>query len=229
MSQDIIYTMKGVSKVYPPNRFVLKNIYLSYFYGAKIGVLGLNGSGKSSLLKSLGLAVYLAHLGFPVPAEAMSTTIFNGLITTINLPDDINNGLSHYYSEVKRVKEVSEKLVEKDKILVIFDELFRGTNVKDAYDASLLIISELTAVTKAAFFISTHIVELADELKKYKNISFHCLETFFKDGIPVFTHKLTEGVSKERLGMFIVLNEGIVEVIRNAAGKITNDLYQTPK
>ena len=51
MSHEIIYTMKGVSKVYPPNRYVLKNIYLSYFYGAKIGVLGLNGSGKSSLLK----------------------------------------------------------------------------------------------------------------------------------------------------------------------------------
>jgi ATPase subunit of ABC transporter with duplicated ATPase domains len=51
MSQEIIYTMKGVSKVYPPNRFVLKDIYLSYFYGAKIGVLGLNGSGKSTLLR----------------------------------------------------------------------------------------------------------------------------------------------------------------------------------
>jgi sulfate-transporting ATPase len=51
MAEEIIYTMKGVSKVYPPNKYVLKNIYLSYFYGAKIGVLGLNGSGKSSLLR----------------------------------------------------------------------------------------------------------------------------------------------------------------------------------
>ncbi len=51
MAEEIIYTMKGVSKVYPPNKFVLKNIYLSYFYGAKIGVVGLNGSGKSTLLK----------------------------------------------------------------------------------------------------------------------------------------------------------------------------------
>ncbi len=50
MAEEIIYTMKGVSKVYPPNKYVLKDIYLSYFYGAKIGVLGLNGSGKSSLL-----------------------------------------------------------------------------------------------------------------------------------------------------------------------------------
>ena len=49
--QTIIFSMAGVSKIYPPQKQVLKNIYLSFFYGAKIGVLGLNGSGKSSLLK----------------------------------------------------------------------------------------------------------------------------------------------------------------------------------
>ncbi len=47
----IIFSMAGVSKTYPPSKQVLKNIYLSFFYGAKIGVLGLNGSGKSSLLR----------------------------------------------------------------------------------------------------------------------------------------------------------------------------------
>lgn len=47
----IIFSMSGVSKTYPPQKQVLKNIWLSFFYGAKIGVLGLNGSGKSSLLK----------------------------------------------------------------------------------------------------------------------------------------------------------------------------------
>jgi ATP-binding cassette ChvD family protein len=51
MSETIIFSMAGVSKIYPPQKQVLKNIYLSFFYGAKIGVLGLNGSGKSSLLK----------------------------------------------------------------------------------------------------------------------------------------------------------------------------------
>lgn len=49
--EKIIFSMAGVSKIYPPNKQVLKNIYLSFFYGAKIGVLGLNGSGKSSLLR----------------------------------------------------------------------------------------------------------------------------------------------------------------------------------
>ena len=47
----VIFSMEGVTKVYPPQKTVLKNIWLSFFYGAKIGVLGLNGSGKSSLLK----------------------------------------------------------------------------------------------------------------------------------------------------------------------------------
>ncbi|MHA7100384.1 energy-dependent translational throttle protein EttA [Roseivirga pacifica] len=47
----IIFSMAGVNKIYPPNKQVLKNIYLSFFYGAKIGVLGLNGAGKSSLLR----------------------------------------------------------------------------------------------------------------------------------------------------------------------------------
>ncbi len=50
-NEKIIFSMAGVSKIYPSKKQVLKNIYLSFFYGAKIGVLGLNGSGKSSLLR----------------------------------------------------------------------------------------------------------------------------------------------------------------------------------
>ncbi|MGL4412002.1 MAG: energy-dependent translational throttle protein EttA [Bacteroidales bacterium] len=49
--KKIIFSMDGVSKTYPPQKQVLKNIYLSFFYGAKIGIIGLNGSGKSTLLK----------------------------------------------------------------------------------------------------------------------------------------------------------------------------------
>ena len=49
--KKIIFSMVGLSKIYPPQKQVLKNIYLSFFYGAKIGIIGLNGSGKSSLLK----------------------------------------------------------------------------------------------------------------------------------------------------------------------------------
>src|SRR5688572_18449982 len=50
-SEKIIFSLKGVGRTHPPKNQVLKNIYLSFYYGAKIGVLGLNGSGKSSLLR----------------------------------------------------------------------------------------------------------------------------------------------------------------------------------
>ena len=49
--KKVIFSMVGVSKIYPPQKQVLKDIYLSFFYGAKIGIIGLNGSGKSTLLK----------------------------------------------------------------------------------------------------------------------------------------------------------------------------------
>ena len=51
MAQQYIYTMQGLKKVVPPNREILKGIWLSFFPGAKIGVIGLNGAGKSTLLK----------------------------------------------------------------------------------------------------------------------------------------------------------------------------------
>ena len=53
MSDDkkVIFSMNKVSKVIPPNKTIIKDIYLSFFYGAKIGIIGLNGSGKSTLMK----------------------------------------------------------------------------------------------------------------------------------------------------------------------------------
>src|SRR5437867_9178618 len=53
MSEQIIFLMVRVKRIYPPNKEVIRDISLSYFYGAKIGVLGLNGAGKSSLLRIL--------------------------------------------------------------------------------------------------------------------------------------------------------------------------------
>ena len=53
--KKVIFSMVGVSKTFPPQKKVLNNIYLSFFYGAKIGIIGLNGSGKSTLLNIMGL------------------------------------------------------------------------------------------------------------------------------------------------------------------------------
>ncbi|WP_419701012.1 MutS-related protein [Mucilaginibacter sp. NFX135] len=179
-------------------------------------ITGTNMAGKSSMLKAIGIAIYLSQIGFPVPAKRMVTSAFKGLITTINLADDVEQGHSHFYKEVLRVKHVAKKLNESKDMFVIFDELFRGTNVKDAYDASLAIIAAFAEVKTCFFVVSTHIVEVAHELSSIKNINFRYMETIFEDTNPVNSYKLKEGITEERLGMWIVKNEGILEIIKSA-------------
>lgn len=179
-------------------------------------ITGTNMAGKSSLLKSIGIAIYLSQIGFPVPAKHMVTSGFKGLITTINLADDVEQGHSHFYKEVLRVKQVAEKLNQSTDIFVIFDELFRGTNVKDAYDASLAIIAAFAEVKSCFFVVSTHIVEVAHELSSIENINFSYMETIFEDTNPINTYQLKKGITEERLGMWIVKNEGILEIIKSA-------------
>lgn len=185
-------------------------------------VTGTNMAGKSTLLKAIGICIYLSQLGFPVPAAAMQTSTFNGLITTINLSDDISKGYSHFYNEVLRVKKVAHKLNEAKNLFVIFDELFRGTNVKDAYDASLSIISAFLKVRTSIFIVSTHITEVAKTLHQIENIDFKYMETLFDNDAPQHSYLLKSGISDERIGLWIVKNEQIVELIEKAQDKSQN-------
>ena len=174
---------------------------------------GANMAGKSTFLKAFGVAVYLAHIGFPVPAASMRTGIFSGLFSTINIADNLNKGYSHFYSEVLRVKNVAEEINQTKNLVVIFDELFRGTNLKDAYDASLAIISAFAKVKGSIFLMSTHIMELAEQLRKLKNIRFGYFHTTIERKTPIYSYRLCDGVTEERLGMLIIENERIVEII----------------
>jgi DNA mismatch repair protein MutS len=174
---------------------------------------GSNMAGKSTFLKSVGICIYLAHLGLPVPAEYMETGIWQGLVSTINLPDNLNEGYSHFYNEVLRVKHVAEKIKGSKNIFVIFDELFRGTNVKDAFDGSLSVIRSFSKIEDCYFMISTHIIEVAEILRQDKNIMFKYLFTKMKDNKPTFTYHLMDGITDERIGMWIIENEGIAEIL----------------
>lgn len=70
---------------------------------------GANMAGKSTLMKSFGIAIYMAHMGFPIAAKEMKFSVQDGLYTSINVPDDIYRGYSHFYAEVLRVKKWRRK------------------------------------------------------------------------------------------------------------------------
>ncbi|WP_029905805.1 hypothetical protein [Prevotella sp. 10(H)] len=176
-------------------------------------ISGPNMAGKSTFLKSLGIAFYLAHTGFPVPAAKMIFSPFTGLYTTINISDSLNTGFSHFYSEVLRIKHIAKRL-KGNNMLVIFDELFRGTNVKDAYDGSLAVISAFTEVQNSYSAISTHIVEVADKLRHISNIQFRYMEITGEDDQPRYSYKLKDGISEDRLGMYILNQEKLIETIK---------------
>ena len=176
---------------------------------------GANMAGKSTFMKAYGIAVYLAHLGFPIPAEEMEFSILDGIFTSINTPDNIALGYSHFYAEVLRVKTVAQEISKSKNLLVIFDELFKGTNVKDAYDATIAITEAFGKKKNCTYIISTHIIEAGEELKKSDNIQFVYLPTLMNGSNPVYTYKLEEGISGDRHGMMIINNEHIIEIIKN--------------
>ncbi|MBO9633937.1 MAG: DNA mismatch repair protein [Chitinophagaceae bacterium] len=177
---------------------------------------GANMAGKSTFMKSLGIAVFLAHVGFPVPASRMRFSVCDGLLTTINLPDNLNMGYSHFYTEVLRVKKMAMELEHAKNLFIIFDELFRGTNVKDAYEATVAITSAFASQPNCMFVVSTHIMEAGEKLMEdCKNIQFVYLPTLMEGDKPVYPHKLEQGITSDRHGMVIINNEGILDILRN--------------
>ncbi len=114
MAEEIIYTMKGVGKVFPPNRYVLKNIYLSYFYGAKIGVLGLNGSGKSSLLKIMA-GIDQEFLGEAFPARDFKVGYLPQgpeLDPKKNVKENVMEGLGELNELLTEFNKINDKFAE---------------------------------------------------------------------------------------------------------------------
>src|ERR1700740_2453920 len=109
--EKIIFSMAGVNKIYPPQKQVLKNIYLSFFYGAKIGVIGLNGSGKSSLLKIIA-GLDKAHQGEVVFSPGYSVGMLAQepeLDPNKTVKEVVEEGVSEITAILKEYEDINEK------------------------------------------------------------------------------------------------------------------------
>lgn len=175
---------------------------------------GANMAGKSTLMKAFGIALYMAHMGFPVAAASMQFSVRDGLFTSINVPDNLNMGYSHFYAEVLRVKKVAEEVAKGLNLVVIFDELFKGTNVKDAYDATLAVTKAFGLYPNCIFIVSTHIIEAGEALRlEMPNALFRYMPTIMEGTVPRYSYTLTDGITNDRQGMMIVENEGIFDLL----------------
>ena len=188
--------------------------------GNVIFLTGANMAGKSTFMKSLSICLFLAHMGFPVAAAKMDFSVLDGIYTTINLPDNMGMGSSHFYAEVLRVKKIAIELAQGKKLFILFDELFRGTNVKDAYEATIAITAAFATKSNSMFVISTHIVEAGEVLRKQcENVRFVYLPTTMEGTKPVYNYTLKEGITDDRHGMVIIHNEGILDLLEAGINK----------
>ena len=181
-----------------------------------IFLTGANMAGKSTFMKAFGIAVYLAHMGFPIAAKYMRFSVHDGIYSSINVSDNLNMGYSHFYAEVLRVKKAAEEVATGNSFIVLFDELFKGTNVKDAYDATLAVTAAFAQYHQSFFIISTHIIEVGEALQKTsENVQFAFLPTVMQGNVPKYTYKLQSGITTDRQGMLIIENEGILALLTN--------------
>jgi DNA mismatch repair ATPase MutS len=174
---------------------------------------GANMAGKSTFIKSTGAAVFLAHIGMGVPAQDMELSLFDGLLSNINVVDNLIKGESYFYNEVQRIKATITKVNNGKKWLILIDELFKGTNVQDAMKCSSAVIEGLLKINNSLFILSTHLYEIGEDLKKYPNISFNYFETNVTDDQLQFSYQLKKGISNDRLGYLILKREGVVKML----------------
>lgn len=176
---------------------------------------GANMAGKSTYIKSCGAAVYLAHVGMGVPAKEMRLSYFDGMLSNINVIDNIAKGESYFFNEVQRIKSTILKINDGRKWLILIDELFKGTNVQDAMKCSTTVIEGLLKIKNAIFIVSTHLYEIGSELSKHENILFNYFETSVADDRLFFSYQLKEGISMDRLGYLILKREGVVRMLED--------------
>lgn len=89
---------------------------------------------------------------------------------------------------------------------------------KNAFDATVHLVTSLTKIKHSIFIVSSHLVDIIPELNEIRAVTFNCFDCSFTDGRPQFSYKIKEGASNERLEMYILKNEGIFELLQEAAG-----------
>ena len=154
--KKIIFSMVGVSKAYQQNKQILKDIYLSFFYGAKIGIIGLNGSGKSTLMKiiaglekdyqgevvfSPGYSVgYLPQDPQLDPSKTVKEVVMEGvqpIVDALAEYEEINNkfGLPEYYEDPDKMDKLFSRQAELQDIIDATDAWNLDSTLERAMDA----------------------------------------------------------------------------------------------
>ena len=162
--------------------------------GKVIIITGSNMSGKSTFLRTVGVNVVLALMGAPVCAGSFTTAVHQ-VFTSMRTQDNLEESVSSFYAELKRLKQLLEMIGTTYPILFMLDEILKGTNSHDRHNGAASLIKQL-ANTDSFGFVSTHDLELgalSDNGTSIENYSFN--SQIIDDEI-IFDYKLHPGLCK---------------------------------
>lgn len=212
-SSDLLFDAKGL---YHPLLKTPVAYDISFETGKNFLLLtGANMSGKTTFMRSLGVAALLAHLGMGVPAASLRISFLQGIITSMQVEDDLLSGESYFFAEVQRMKLTAQKLQQSGPHLVLMDELFKGTNVHDAYECTKAVVEGLLNRPNHIMVLSTHLYEVAQHFKNRSDIIFNYFITDMSEsGSYHFTYELKQGISNDRIGYRILQKEGVIDLLQ---------------
>ncbi len=194
------------------------------------GVLlyGINSSGKSSLMKSLGLAVLMAQAGFFVPASAMKFSLFESIFTRIVSKDNLAKGLSTFAVEMLEMKNIFNRAGTKS--LVLGDEISHGTETLSGVAIVASAIMKL-AKLRSVFLFATHLHQLStmDEVVKLKNVVNLHLEVAYDEEIDklLYNRTLQSGSGSSIYGLEFAkslhMDKEFLDAANNIRKRLAND------
>lgn len=170
---------------------------------------GANMSGKSTFLRTIGINLILAMMGAPVCASAFEFKP-QKIRTSIRTNDSLHDGVSYFYAELQKIKQIMDELNQGTDLFVILDELLKGTNSVDKLHGSQEFLKMLVQYNVAGI-VATHDLALADMVNSLpnniRNISF---DIQMNNDELNFDYKLIHGVSRNLSASFLMKKMGII-------------------
>lgn len=169
-------------------------------------ITGSNMSGKSTFMRCVGLNVILANAGCRVCAENF-TLSYMQVISSMRLKDELSAGISSFYAEVLRIKQIMELSKKQIPVLILIDEIFKGTNSIDRIAGAKEVIYKLDYPWIISL-ITTHDLELCDEVKNLDN--YHFKEHYIDNQI-YFDYLLQHGKCNTSNAIYLMKMAGIID------------------
>ena len=169
---------------------------------------GSNMSGKSTFLRSLGIAIVLANAGSVVPAKNASFHPIH-VLASMRLMDSLVDSTSYFFAEIKRMQFIMET-VRKQRCFVLLDELLRGTNSDDKIAGTIGIVEQLASLS-AIGVVATHDLEVCETAKKHPSyLTNMCFEANIQNDQLHFDYILRPGICKNRSASFLLEKHNVI-------------------